>query len=218
MYHKAVKILSCFVIAMVISVVVAWVDSLRNDSYTTIHRNNRSGQNGLIWEYTLLGKGIDVSVLRQAINTEHSAIRGQVDSGPWWSQVRSAPDVDNVNSYTLHLEEARGWPLPCVISRYTSQPTFTSWTVLSGIPTGLQPHDLHNLPHVLPIEPIWIGLFVNGAVYFVIPWAVFAAYSRLRKSRRRKQGRCINCGYPRSDSLVCSECGHSEAGFSVVAQ
>ena len=73
---------------------------------------------------------------------------------------------------------------------------------------------------VLPVRPIWRGFLLNTAFYalaFILPAGMWWS---LRRLVRRRRGQCVACGYPKSQSAVCSECGKASAdgGVTLVVQ
>lgn len=64
----------------------------------------------------------------------------------------------------------------------------------------------------LPIGVFWAGLATNTVFFAALSWAAWRSGRSLVQAqirrRRSKQGRCTNCGYPRTDGVtICSECG-----------
>jgi hypothetical protein len=101
-----------------------------------------------------------------------------------------------------------GWPLPSFIG--------TSWTYGEVLRTNLREplHPFHM--RLLPIAPIWPGLFNNVALFAGLPFVLielpliardFVRGFRAKQERRR--GRCPECQYDlRGDvGAGCPECG-----------
>jgi hypothetical protein len=90
------------------------------------------------------------------------------------------------------------------------------WIPLSGRSTSATGFTF--LPGV-PWRPLWIGAFVNTAIYALGLWflwtgSVRRAFHAWKVSRARRAGRCATCGYPRagnregtSHGSLCPECG-----------
>jgi hypothetical protein len=74
------------------------------------------------------------------------------------------------------------------------------------IETSLAPWP-ENFPRVLPLHPIWPGLFVNTLFYAAILWSLIPGSFALRRLIRRRRGLCPACAYPMGEVAVCSECG-----------
>ena len=205
------QILCYLILGMLVSAVVAWSSSVFVDVGALrahfLTRHHRTAQSGIVWEFDLLQRGESVWILRQAIDTRRSAERYSVDSGPWWSALLTPPEIRQERSFTMFGEDARGWPLPCLVSEYEVQPDLIVWRVISGIPVGLPPRSAFKIPHALPIRPIWLGLLANTALYAVVAATVIKSLSRLRRLNRIKHSRCPRCGYPKCDAVACSECG-----------
>jgi len=67
------------------------------------------------------------------------------------------------------------------------------------------PHERTVVP-VLPIVPLWGGMLACWAVHAGFWGALMAAVRWAVRSRRRANGRCPGCGYPRLAGR-CPECG-----------
>ena len=61
----------------------------------------------------------------------------------------------------------------------------------------------------LPLHPIWPGFAINTVFYAALLWIVTLGPGTARWIIRRKQRRCINCGYDlrHADHNACPECG-----------
>jgi hypothetical protein len=64
----------------------------------------------------------------------------------------------------------------------------------------------------LPYLPVWSGLAANTALFALVWWGVIAGPGVLRRSWRRRRGRCPDCGYdlrglPGQHITTCPECG-----------
>lgn len=60
---------------------------------------------------------------------------------------------------------------------------------------------------VLPTLPVWPGFAVNTAIYGVLIWLVGFGPFALRRTLRRRRGRCVRCGYDVAGLTKCPECG-----------
>lgn len=67
---------------------------------------------------------------------------------------------------------------------------------------------------VLPLQPIWLGLAANTAIYGIVVWIIFSILGGWKRLRRFARGRCSNCAYDlRGDyNGACSECGWKRKG------
>jgi hypothetical protein len=59
----------------------------------------------------------------------------------------------------------------------------------------------------LPHSPLWLGFTVNTVLYGAIALALFFGPSAIRRALRRRQDRCLRCGYPLVGLPQCPECG-----------
>jgi hypothetical protein len=59
----------------------------------------------------------------------------------------------------------------------------------------------------VPIRPIWWGLFANWLIFAGLVWGGVAAFSHLRRTRRKRRGLCEGCGYVMAGLATCPECG-----------
>jgi hypothetical protein len=48
---------------------------------------------------------------------------------------------------------------------------------------------------VLPMCPIWPGFLANSAVYAAALWLLLLGSGAVKRSVRRRRGRCVDCGY-----------------------
>ena len=148
----------------------------------------------------------------------HSAQSKQpVGLPPYWSCARM-PAPSDARPKIDHFEDARGWPLRSMMAMQTSVvdtrygfsvPLKRHWQIrLRGEQDPVQ-----GGARWLPLRPIWPGFAANTLIYAALMWLLLAVPFRLRKLRRKRQGRCIKCGYDLrghssdSQSPVCPECG-----------
>ncbi len=61
--------------------------------------------------------------------------------------------------------------------------------------------------HGLALTPLWWGVAGNTVVYASLLLAVFAAPGWVRRARRRREGKCVGCGYDVRGVERCPECG-----------
>jgi hypothetical protein len=62
---------------------------------------------------------------------------------------------------------------------------------------------------VVPLRPIWLGLFLNSAFYGTLLWLVWLTPRSMRGVLRRHRRQCPGCGYPVGASPTCTECGRA---------
>jgi hypothetical protein len=74
--------------------------------------------------------------------------------------------------------------------------------------------DEHGIGGYLPIAPIWSGLAINTLFYGTIAWVLLFLPGTVRRWRRRRVGRCVQCAYDRAGLAAgapCPECGGGAA-------
>ena len=117
------------------------------------------------------------------------------------------------------LELQTGWPAPCLNATrwehwrggYTPRPP--RWTSAASTPVWLRPGaplPMLTVPRVLPYGLRTAGLATNAICYAVCLWMLAIAYQWGRRARRRRTGRCADCGYSLAGlppSQPCPECG-----------
>ena len=128
------------------------------------------------------------------------------------------------------MQDGRGWPMLALWgqavadSKMSSQPfceveyailltDFIDRTLFSFGPSAFLSlyREVSTLWQVrfLPLHPIWLGFAINTVFYAALLWIVTLGPGTARRIIRRKQGRCINCGYDlrHADHNACPECG-----------
>lgn len=135
------------------------------------------------------------------------------------------PD-DGGTSYRMSLRE-RGWPMRSLASErweaFTYAPTGPGVYTTSPIAVpGFEPTPWRSgigltwLPAAagsvrtahLPIRPLPVGFAVNTALYSALIGLPVLGLPALRRSARRRRGRCLGCGYDLSGGTgQCPECG-----------
>ena len=210
---------------LVVSVLVAWGSSLAVDPSRPAWRgwgaigppdqNALSADAGPAWSHLERRRWATHWVYRQAV---HVGSRGSpwsrypLSRGPWWSEVRSPPSGDSLDNEAAFIEEASGWPLPCLVVRYRLPPLHAPGqdAILdSGIRTGLASRWFYNAPHALPIRPIPLGLALNATTLGLACFVVVFASRRERSWWRARRGECRACGHPLAGLARCPECGQA---------
>ncbi len=131
-------------------------------------------------------------------------------TAPRWS--RPASSWSPTGKAPCYITDARGWPLRSLVGAAQLQrssvdsPSALYWAV--KLPGG-QGRERPQYPRLLPLRPIALGLVANTAFYAVATWLLYRVFVGLRRFIRRERGLCPACAYPRGQSDVCSECGHS---------
>jgi hypothetical protein len=170
---------------LIMCVGIAWVAAVSlskryygGPQYRSSERNEQKwvyfGTKGLTWEI----------VQRYA---DSSNVYYSVETGPWWSGVCHEPSVEDVQKRLCYKEDAWGFPMLCMVSERRKPTLGGTYTILSGIPGR---NWFLGSDYILPIRPIWFGLFVNTFVYSIIIWFGFSGRVLLRNAIRRKRGLC----------------------------
>ena len=63
---------------------------------------------------------------------------------------------------------------------------------------------------LLPLRPLWPGFAINTLFYAASAWLVWRIVPLTKRWRRRRAGRCTNCGYDLrgiAAGSICPECG-----------
>lgn len=79
--------------------------------------------------------------------------------------------------------------------------------LIEGLPV---PKLLNRPERRLPLTPLWPGFAINTLMYAAAAWGVWQLPLALRRRRRRKTNKCVNCGYDRKGlkpDAACPECG-----------
>jgi len=119
-------------------------------------------------------------------------------------QFRGAPSQ---RGWDAVLTMGTGWPWRSAC-RYMLFSTATE-KYLDSWDVRFLGRDVH-----LPLRPIWSGLILDTLLFAsVVALPVFGVPA-MRRSRRRRRGLCVACGYPRptpvsSAAIACPECGLS---------
>ncbi len=142
----------------------------------------------------------------------------QTPQRPFWPTWVPQPSAGGP-AYRETSGRAAGWPWPCLHSTRT-QTTDQSAPRSSGSLRLLESTQYTTRGSYssdpergsVPLLPIWPGL-IGNTVIFAAPWALlFFGAPALRATIRRRRGRCVRCGYPRTSlasSTPCPECGHT---------
>lgn len=122
---------------------------------------------------------------------------------PWWPRIEEAIDC-------------YGWPARSWGIKYgTRCRQYQRFSILAGIPLpgeALHPRrfPLDEVPNALPIAPL-VGLLINAPLYGLVAFGAWQCLLAARRSRRRRRGLCVACGYQSNGAAICPECGHSGA-------
>ncbi len=109
-----------------------------------------------------------------------------------------APDATQQRSHTPALSLHGGAQvLPWIDRRH--QPA-------SAAPLNSNPLDRF----ALPLLPLWPGFAINTAFYALLLFGALRTPGVVRRTLRRRRGRCVGCGYSRDGldaGAACPECG-----------
>ena len=131
-----------------------------------------------------------------------------VVSVPRWSRASTPPNEGDYEQRAV-WEDARGWPLVCLLSYsadFGGRVKFP-WALDVGGTQGPM-----GLPRVLPLRPILMGNVVNTVSFAAGLWAIVLGPGTLRRFIRRRRHLCPACGYPVGESKLCTECGGEVSG------
>ena len=60
----------------------------------------------------------------------------------------------------------------------------------------------------LPTFPYWPGFALNTAFYATLAFLLWSTPGFVKRTRRRRRGQCLICGYDLGGIATCPECGH----------
>lgn len=136
-------------------------------------------------------------------------VKHEVVPVPYWSRTATPPTESDYEAPGVK-EDARGWPMRSLVWYWVRQmpdaPERHLWSFDLG---GMQ--GPIGLPRALPLRPIPVGFVVNSLLYATCVWLLMSVPFAVRRTIRRKCGRCMNCGYDLrgADHEACPECGVS---------
>jgi hypothetical protein len=131
--------------------------------------------------------------------------RPHVVAVPDWSRASAPPDETGFEQRAV-WEDARGWPMLCLVS-YSLDFGGRAETPCAIDLGGTQ--GPMGLPRVLPLRPILISFAANTLGYAMVLWAIVLGPSATRRIIRRRRHLCPACGYPVGESKLCTECGRA---------
>jgi hypothetical protein len=129
------------------------------------------------------------------------------------------PSTEPSRSALLELRIRAGVPSLALEGSMRADPTATDlWTkiwagqdvyVSEGLASKLPlAWSLDSIRTSFPLRPLWPGFLFNTLFYATIVAGIFVATGRIRRTLRRRRGRCVTCGYDRrgNPSGGCPEC------------
>lgn len=135
-------------------------------------------------------------------------------TGPTYGSIVWWPRYGLEDPFTSQV--AAGWPFLSV--RATLYPDWIEPLkpvddLLSGKTTAGQPDSATDWAAdarrrtLLSLRPIPIGFAINTTILATLLLCLIAGRDAIRRRTRNHFGCCVSCGYPRSTSPVCTECG-----------
>lgn len=186
---------------------------------------------GWVWEAELRTGACRVAYIQQ---TTQTSVRGL--HAPWWSTpawkpcpplpTRRGVVVQPADLQPVELmrgtDTAFGFPLPALAfhSYANGLPTGYWWGAAQlgtpSPPDSMQTTLVDSMPGqgLLPLQPVWLGLAGDTAIWAGAAALVRAGFRRVRWVRsavRLQTQRCGNCGHPLLDTTHgrCAECGEA---------
>ncbi len=125
------------------------------------------------------------------------------DPSPWWAAGFGAREEPQVQTM------AAGWPL--LAARHVT--SYDDASTGPGQTRGEYNVRILGKSRLIPTEPVWLGLVGNTILYAGAAIALVVLVRVVRRAHRRRQTRCVACGYDVSGGIaVCPECGCSATG------
>jgi hypothetical protein len=66
---------------------------------------------------------------------------------------------------------------------------------------------LHGDAVAFPLIPVWSGFALNTAFYAALAFLLWCTPGFIKRTRRRRRGQCLTCGYDLNGMTTCPECG-----------
>lgn len=149
---------------------------------------------------------------------------GTVSDPPVWSAMHTPP----THAADAAAEAAYGWPWLALRSRQVIRAAAS--VDLGWLEVGIEVRPLRielaappssiifgpPEPVHLPQRPQWLAftgdVFIFAALWGVVLFLFLRGPRTIRRTWRRRRGRCVRCGYVLRDSVTCSECGLPSEG------
>lgn len=159
----------------------------------------RSLTNWWIWVYEGPGT-LQIQRAAASSSTQVSTYSLENLEVPAWSELHRNPLRHELALRGTFVEEARGWPRLCLVSR-------RQYGTYSSPATAITPYSAPGT--TLPLEPLWSGLLINFALYAVAWSYILIVPGIVRRAIRTYRGVCARCGYDLhgADHEQCPECG-----------
>ncbi len=207
----------------IVNIAVAWGFSMKGTPSEVEVVRGLSREHPPAWffqEFTKSGfRRLSVQVLPDARPPFDSLLQicGVIDAIDLTASSRfHVPPPVSISHVYLYQRDAAGWPLLSVNCEREGKYDTMSSIYVDGTITGgfvIQPLPPNTTDYwrdrSLPFAPHWPGFAINTIFYAAILWLLTLAPFTARRIIRRRQGRCIRCGYDlrHADHRVCPECG-----------
>jgi hypothetical protein len=120
-----------------------------------------------------------------------------------WQDLRPGDGV----GWTWFREEI-GWPARAMVVNERFATTATSTHEHDGAqPPRWLPFYSAVEYTVFPLRPLWFGFALDTAFYGTLAFLLWSAPGFVKRTRRRRRGLCIRCGYDLKGMPKCPECG-----------
>jgi hypothetical protein len=191
---------------------------IRNKWYSGYFQIHRTSQRGAALFYDL-----DPNDPEQLARTPENPKLADPAFIPSWSVLRhdwpnSLSSLEGLfGGGGVYHEIRMGWPFPCLRGSFAQQTAYEDSDTVSthGVVTIMRRAwywgPFHKIPMKvgMPLIPDWPPFLASVAFYGVLTFVIPAGWRALVHRRRRRRGRCIQCGYDlRGGSNRCPECGH----------
>ena len=142
---------------------------------------------------------------------------------PFWAKDRfdQPPTNDDLSTERWIVQIGLGWPARSMYGRLVHERThgqkgvaqfavdvrpYFGWTSSNR----RQNAGYMATSYLLPLLPMWPGFALNTIFYGVLAWLMWRLPGQIRRSCRRRAGRCTRCGYDLAglgSGVGCPECG-----------
>lgn len=132
------------------------------------------------------------------------------------AHIPSTEPASSPGEHTLGVHSA-GWPLRSLRGTHAYTWTYRGSAIaesrfshLIELPTG---YLWLSWPRYFPTNPIWPGFAIDTLFFGLLGWGAFRFPAAIRRSRRRRAGKCLKCGYDLAGlrspdrTTTCPECG-----------
>lgn len=213
MWRRLRMVLLTVILGAAVNVAVAWTTVLVRGGANLEWRvvaNPRPGSPVILVVADERGRElISACTLDGVIPDLHMGRVAQYPGIPWWTDEMLSTEP---SSYCV----AAGWPFLSMCAWHSGRGSW-HWGFSIEAALGFRTTSIPfvGAEGVLPCRPTVRGFLVNTAIYAGICWLTLgrlsvarsAAIRWINERRQARTLRCHDCGYPRSASSVCPECG-----------